>query len=177
MLVRYKVWMVTALLSAPVAANTATLSPVAGPSLSDILFAANTATISPAVGAVLVNKGKGFQEVTENTEVSPGDQVMVRANSRAMITYSSDCIVPVTPGLRSVVQAEAPCAKESLMTAVWQTPGTPSAVAVESGVSLKDGGAAAVVPVPDPAPGLLALAGTGLGLAIALSSSVRPASP
>ena len=151
MLERYKMPMVAALLCVP--------------------FAANAATLSPGVGAVLVSKGEGFVGIAGDTAVSPGDQVMVRAGGRATITYSSDCIVPVTPGLISVVQTKAPCTKGSLAKPV-ALQSEPAPIENYAGLgSLKDG--VAVAPVADPgiAPALVGLAGVGVGLGIAFSDN------
>src|ERR1700759_5124004 len=121
MLERYKMPMAAALLCVP--------------------FAANAATLSPGAGAVLVSKGEGFNRVTGDTAVSPGDQVMVRAGGRATITYASDCIVPVTPGLISIVQAKAPCTKGGLVNPVsLQRPLTPSPLPIESDAGVGSAG-------------------------------------
>ena len=70
---------------------------------------ANAATVSKQIGAVLVNSGNGFISITSETEVAPGNQIMVPPGGLATITYASNCAVRIGSGVWWV-QAAAPCA-------------------------------------------------------------------
>lgn len=81
---------------------------------------AEAALLLQKEGAVLVNKGKGFSEVTGIEEVNPGDRVLVRGEGHAQIDYGDGCLVEVASNQTAVVSAtsaEANCDKSALYSA------------------------------------------------------------
>ena len=68
-------------------------------------------TLQPLQGKVLINRGTGFQHVTEPVTAAVGDAVMVSADGTAQVVYNSGCTVPVKPGNVVTIALEAPCQK------------------------------------------------------------------
>ena len=73
--------------------------------------AAVAVTLQPLQGKVLINRGTGFQDVTEPITAAVGDSVMVSADGNAQLVYDSHCSVPVKPGNVVTIALEAPCQK------------------------------------------------------------------
>ena len=78
--------------------------------------AAMAVTLQPLQGKVLINRGAGFQHVTEPVTAAVGDSVMVSANGNAQLVYDSQCSVPVKPGNVVTIALEAPCQKTAPAT-------------------------------------------------------------
>lgn len=76
-----------------------------------LLFAGQcfAATLQPMGGEVFVNQGRGYQLVTAQVEINPGDAVMVNPNGRATVVYNDTCSVDVKPGLVSTITPNPPC--------------------------------------------------------------------
>jgi hypothetical protein len=64
-------------------------------------------TIIGDKGTTFVNRGTGFSAVAGNTQLRPGDRIMVRDGAAARITYPDGCNVPVR-GL-ATVDPLSPC--------------------------------------------------------------------
>jgi len=71
---------------------------------------AEAAVVTPGNGIVSINRGEGYQRVTQPTEVGPGDQVMVGEGGSAQITYENGVTTAVTPGQVVTVPAVPPAA-------------------------------------------------------------------
>ena len=78
--------------------------------------AAMAVTLQPLQGKVLINRGTGFQHVTEPVTAAVGDSVMVSADGNAQLVYDSQCAVPVKPGNVVTIALEAPCRKTATET-------------------------------------------------------------
>jgi hypothetical protein len=76
-----------------------------------ILFCdvASAAVIQPTSGRVLINRGTGYEPVTQSLLVGAGDSVMVSVDGGAQLVYSDQCSISVKPGGVVTVAAEAPC--------------------------------------------------------------------
>ena len=76
-----------------------------------LVTAGNTqaATLRAIQGEVMVNHGQGYGTVKGETEVYPGDSVVVGPTGSAEIIYAEGCHVPVAVGAVAVVSAEPPC--------------------------------------------------------------------
>jgi hypothetical protein len=74
------------------------------------------ATVMPEQGIVLVNRGNGYQNVTEPTNVKPGDILVVNPGGSAQLAYDDGCFVPVAVGLIVTVGAESPCTMQGSLT-------------------------------------------------------------
>ena len=76
-----------------------------------ILFCdvASAAVIQPTSGRVLINRGVGYEPITQSLIVGAGDSVMVSVDGSAQIVYSDQCSISVRPGGVVTVAAEAPC--------------------------------------------------------------------
>jgi hypothetical protein len=73
-------------------------------------WAATIATVDPSHGDVLVNRGKGFNQIKRPVRVAVGNSVMVGPDSLAIIAYRDGCTVKVAPGTVETVAALSPCA-------------------------------------------------------------------
>lgn len=83
------------------------------------MFATNVSavTLSNVQGSVYVNKGDGFQAVSNGTALSSGDRVRVSAGGSANIVYENGCATFVGAGKVAVVQSSAPsCGGANLTT-------------------------------------------------------------
>lgn len=67
------------------------------------------ATLQPMGGEVFVNRGHGYDLVTQPIQVNPGDAVMVNPNGHASIVYNDACNVSVQPGVVSTITPNPPC--------------------------------------------------------------------
>jgi hypothetical protein len=113
------------------------------------LLAATTAhatTLTVIQGDVLVNRGSGYERVLEQTEVNPGDTVVVGTTSAAEIAYGQGCVVPVPIGAVATVKSQPPCGP--LTTGAFDDPApnsslTPTTVA--SGLAAVGGAGAAAL--------------------------------
>lgn len=76
-------------------------------------WAATTATVDPSHGDVLVNRGKGFDQIKRPVKVRVGNSVMVGPGSSAVIAYNDGCTVNVEPGTVKTVAVISPCASGS----------------------------------------------------------------
>lgn len=83
--------------------------------LSAPSFAATSPTIVAALqinaGSGFLNSGRGFRPIGVDTEVAPGDSVMVAPGGSVEIVYFDNCRVPVKPGQVTVVARISPCAR------------------------------------------------------------------
>lgn len=84
---------------------------VAGVLLAGPAFAASPmGQLKGIDGKVYVNRGKGFVQARDNTELFQGDRVMVGENGSASINYYlAECDVMLTASSMTTVAAEAPC--------------------------------------------------------------------
>jgi hypothetical protein len=73
------------------------------------------ATVIPTNGQVMVNQGSGFKEIKGPLEVKAGDTITVKPGSSASISYSSNCLVPVTAGQVATVAPKVPCVVQGSM--------------------------------------------------------------
>jgi hypothetical protein len=71
--------------------------------------AALAATITPKEGQVLVNEGKGYQQLTSSLEVKPGTTVVANPGGSAQVLYPDGCSVVVKPGSVYTVTHKSPC--------------------------------------------------------------------
>ena len=62
-----------------------------------------------ASGAVQVNRGDGYKAVAGSVAVRAGDRILVGANGRAELAYSSSCVTTIGPNASSVVISASPC--------------------------------------------------------------------
>ena len=62
-----------------------------------------------ASGSVQLNRGDGFRPVAGSVAVRPGDRILVGANGRAELAYSSSCVTTIGPNSTSVVISSSPC--------------------------------------------------------------------
>jgi hypothetical protein len=133
------------------------------------------ATVTPEQGIVLVNRGNGYQNVTEPSYVRPGDIVVVNPGGSAQLAYNDGCFVPVAVGLIVTVEAESPCATQGSMTPTQASgPPPPGPGPYPEGSSPPQGGG--LIGLPDATmvvPGLV-LGAVVLGVAFAKD---KPASP
>ena len=113
-------------------------------------------------GTVKINHGQGFQTVTGEVRVSPGDLVMVEPSSMVTLVYDSNpCAIPLAAQQVTVVGPEAKCVAEA------PAPDTPPPT--EGGTTALSSTQMAI--------GIGALAGVAaIGIA-ASSSSKKSASP
>ncbi len=83
------------------------------PSVGGLLLGSGAfaATLQPMQGDVRINRGAGYQSVTEQRAVAVGDSVMVGKDGSAQIVYNGQCSVAVRPGNVVTVAAEPPCPK------------------------------------------------------------------
>jgi hypothetical protein len=75
--------------------------------------AASAATLQPMQGSVLINRGAGYQSVTQQIVASVGDAVMVGKDGSAQLVYNDQCSVNVKPGSVVTVAAVPPCHNEA----------------------------------------------------------------
>lgn len=131
---------------------------VAGILLAGPAFAASPmGQLKDIDGKVYVNRGKGFVQARDNTELFQGDRVMVGEKGSASINYYlAECDVMLTSSSMTTVAGKAPCKGGSTTSTFGQT-------ADEGGLST--GGAIVL--------GAGALTMTGLGIAIATDDSNR----
>ena len=61
---------------------------------------AAAATVESVKGKVLINRGDGFQPVTNGAPANAGDRLMASAAASAKLVYSGRCRVNVVPGRR-----------------------------------------------------------------------------
>jgi hypothetical protein len=76
-------------------------------------WAATTVLVAPAKGIVLVNRGKGFNEIKKPVKLRVGNSVMVGPEGAAIIAYADGCKVDVKPGTVETVAHLSPCASGS----------------------------------------------------------------
>jgi len=67
------------------------------------------ATVTSEQGEVLVNRGSGYKPVTRPTQVTAGNQVMVRPKGRGRVVFPDGCTVNVSPGVVFTIAAKSPC--------------------------------------------------------------------
>ena len=77
--------------------------------LSPVVTPLQAAVLQNVTGNVVVNKGQGFEPARNNTEVLPGDQVVIGPGAGAVLNYSAGCSVPVPMETVVTVSAQAPC--------------------------------------------------------------------
>lgn len=70
----------------------------------------NFATVDPAHGVVLVNRGKGFNQIKRPVRLRVGSSVMVGPDGAAVIAYNDGCTVNVKPGSVKSIDPISPCA-------------------------------------------------------------------
>jgi hypothetical protein len=136
---------------------------------------AQAALLVPVEGTVLVNRGDGFVQAPEITEVKAGDRVLVRGEGQAQIDYGDGCLIEVKANHSAVVGDTSGCDKAAL----YSTSSTSGAPATTG--SLKDR-PIALAPQQPVGPdmerlimgGLLIAGGTA---AIISNDDKRPASP
>lgn len=75
--------------------------------------ATNSATVDPSHGVVLVNRGKGFNEIKRPVKLRVGNSVMVGPDGAAVIAYNDGCTVNVKPGSVKSIEPISPCASGS----------------------------------------------------------------
>ena len=90
-------------------------------SMALLSSAAMAVTLQPLQGKVLINRGAGFQHVTEPITAAVGDSIMVSADGNAQVVYDSQCSVPVNPGNVVTIALEAPCQKTEATTDPYGT--------------------------------------------------------
>jgi hypothetical protein len=73
--------------------------------------AAFAATVQPIQGNVLINRGAGYQSVTQQIVATVGDAVMVSKDGSALVVYDDQCSISVKPGNVVTVAAVPPCQK------------------------------------------------------------------
>jgi hypothetical protein len=83
------------------AAATATVNPSSG------------ATVNPSSGVVLINRGKGYNQIKKPVKLSVGNSVMVGPDGAAVIAYKDGCTVNVAPGTVETVARLSPCTSGS----------------------------------------------------------------
>lgn len=71
------------------------------------------AMIEPGTGDLTINRGEGFQPVTNQTHANIGDLVMVGPSGAATITYDDGCKVAVQTGSVATIAPLSPCASGS----------------------------------------------------------------
>ena len=98
---------------------------------------AQAATVRNVAGSVLVDRGSGFQRVTGDVTVAPGDRVLANAGGSANIVYSENCIVKVDPGAVVTVIPASQCLPVGGLTGV--TPYVIGAAVVGGGAALAIG--------------------------------------
>ena len=76
-------------------------------------WASETATVDPSHGVVLINRGKGFNQIKRPVKVKVGNSVMVGPGGSAVIAYNDGCTVKVEPGTVKTVASLSPCASDS----------------------------------------------------------------
>ena len=82
--------------------------------LVGLLYGCSTvfaATVSGPSGSVHINQGNGFVPITNDAQLAPGGQVMVKPGAVAVISYGNNCSVKVDSGRVWTIQEAAPCAK------------------------------------------------------------------
>jgi hypothetical protein len=75
--------------------------------------APNSATVDPSHGVVLVNRGKGFNQIKRPVKLRVGNSVMVGPEGAAVIAYNDGCTVNVKPGSVKSIDPISPCASGS----------------------------------------------------------------
>ncbi|MGO9547579.1 MAG: hypothetical protein ACLPPF_22655 [Rhodomicrobium sp.] len=75
---------------------------------------AQAAHLSNVQGTVLINRGGGFQPVTGDVKVLPGDRIDAREGS-AFITYDNGCTARVGPGVVATVLSVPPVCNGSTL--------------------------------------------------------------
>lgn len=117
-------------------------------------------------GQVVVNRGDGFESAMENTEVLPGDQVVVAPGATAILAYGGGCSVPVPAESVVEVAPKAPCpAAPPNSNGGWQmlTQAAPGPGGAVAGGGTAAGGAAGGAAAGGAAGGGAAAGGAGLG--------------
>ena len=67
------------------------------------------ATVQSVKGKILINRGEGFQPVTEGAQANAGDRLMADAGGSAKVVYPGGCQVRVIPGTVVSVGKQPPC--------------------------------------------------------------------
>lgn len=67
------------------------------------------ATLQPMGGEVFVNRGRGYDLVTQPVQVNPGDTILVNPNGRATVVYNDACSVNLPPGPVTTITPSPPC--------------------------------------------------------------------
>ena len=81
-------------------------------------FAASVQSVN---GKILINRGEGFQPVTEGAQANAGDRLMAEAGGSAKLVYPGGCQVRVAPGTVLRVGEQPPCTAPSWL-ATWKLP-------------------------------------------------------
>ena len=73
------------------------------------------ATVESVNGKVLINRGDGFQPVTNGARANVGDRLMAGPGGSAKLLYSDRCRVSIVPGRVVSVGKQPPCTAQSLV--------------------------------------------------------------
>jgi hypothetical protein len=76
-----------------------------------LIGVAKAALLEDVHGGVRVNRGNGYIAVRGDTEVKPGNMVMVDAKGGAQLVYPDGCDVIVKAGSATVIGAKSPCSQ------------------------------------------------------------------
>ncbi len=89
---------------------------------SNAYAVAPVANISALLGKVLVNHGQGFEVLQNSASLNVGDQILVGADSRAMITYlAENCSIDISKPKTLTISKTATCKSGETVAAVDST--------------------------------------------------------